>query len=227
MLPIRALLLDAVGTAIYPAEEVSVTYARLGAAHGSRLTAEAIVPRFRRAFGRQEREDAARCCATSEEHERHRWRSIVAEVFSDVAASEALFEELWRHFSQPKAWRVYSDVEPLLLATARRGVAVVLASNFDARLRSIASGLPALRGLTDFAISSEIAWKKPSPSFFAAVLGHLKCDPAEVMAVGDDRTNDYEGGRRAGLRSFLLERQGSRTDEATITSLDQLVPHLN
>lgn len=222
----RAILLDAVGTTIYPAKDVSRTYAEYGRRHGSALNADAIRGRFRETFRRQEELDRAHGHATSEPRERERWRAIVGDVFLDVENLDRLFQELWEHFASPGAWRAFPDVGPFLAAAGERGIQVILASNFDARLRGIVPGLPDLQGVSGIAISSEIGWKKPSREFYRHILSEWGLAPQEVLAVGDDRTNDYDGARAAGMTSYLVDRSVQSGGEFSVRSLDQLIPML-
>ncbi|MAV35602.1 MAG: hypothetical protein CMJ59_09095 [Planctomycetaceae bacterium] len=50
----KAVLFDAVGTLIYPDPEVAAAYHQAGREHGSRMSLDRIVDRFRDAFSRQE-----------------------------------------------------------------------------------------------------------------------------------------------------------------------------
>jgi putative hydrolase of the HAD superfamily len=50
-------------------------------------------------------------------------------------------------------------------------------------------------------------------------------DPGQVLLVGDDRVNDYEGARAAGLHAVLLDprRREPVPEEARIGRLDDLL----
>ncbi len=208
---IRAVAFDAVGTLIHPEPSPAVTYAAVGRAHGSRLTVAEIATRFRTAFAREEALDLANGLRTSEERERRRWRHIVGEVLNDVSDPERCFEELFAHFSRPDAWRCDPAVAAVLGELRRRGYVLAMASNYDARLRSVAAGLPELRPLRHVVISSEVGWRKPATEFFAALCARLGLPPGEILLVGDDRVNDYEGAMAAGLRAALVGERGVGT----------------
>ena len=85
-------------------------------------------------------------------------------------------------------------------------VALGLGSNYDARLRSVVDGhddLAPLRGRV--VISAAVGFRKPAAEFFAEVMRVAGCEPGEILFVGDDVENDYEGATAAGLRAVLLE----------------------
>jgi putative hydrolase of the HAD superfamily len=83
-----------------------------------------------------------------------------------------------------------------------------MASNYDARLRSVAAGLPELRPLRHLVISSEVGWRKPAPEFFAALCERTGLAPGAILFVGDDPANDYDGATAAGLRAVLVGEEG-------------------
>jgi putative hydrolase of the HAD superfamily len=83
-----------------------------------------------------------------------------------------------------------------------------MASNFDTRLRSVVAGLPELAAVGRLVISSEVGWKKPAPAFFQALTAAFELPAAEVLLVGDDLDNDFEGARAAGLPALLLDPAG-------------------
>jgi putative hydrolase of the HAD superfamily len=203
---IRAILLDAVGTTIVPASPVSQTYHLFGRRHGSRLELQETGTRFREAFRIEDEIDRAAGYVTSEARERDRWRKIVQAVFSDVKDWQGLFEELWSHFAQPQTWQPVPDAVRFIQETVAKGIRIVLASNFDQRLRTIVSAFAELSALEGLAISSEIGWRKPAPRFYLAVLDRLCLRPEEVLSLGDDEVNDVQGAMAAGLQARLVRR---------------------
>lgn len=202
---VRAIFFDAVGTLIVPDPPAAAVYAAVGRRFGSRLGEGEIAARFRAAFCREEEQDQAEGMRTDEAREEARWRTIVAEVLADVADPEACFQALFTHFARPEAWRCYPEVARVLAALAERGYRLGLASNFDERLRPIAAALSPLRPLHYLVISSTVGWRKPATAFFQRVCREVSLPPEAILLVGDDRVNDYEGARQAGMRAVLLD----------------------
>ena len=215
---------DAVGTLIHPDPPAPLVYAAAGRRFGGRLAEATIAARFRAAFRRQEELDRAGNLRTDEAREVARWRAIVCEVLDDISDTEMCFQELYAHFAQPGAWRCQPKSAAVLAALAERGHLLGIASNFDHRLRGLVENMPALRPVRDLVISSEIGWRKPAPEFFAAMCRHAGSTPEQILYVGDDLVNDYQGARDAGMRAVLLATQGIAGDpvEARITSLREL-----
>jgi putative hydrolase of the HAD superfamily len=205
---VRAVVLDAVGTLIVPEPPAPRVYAAVGGRYGSRLAPEVIAQRFAAAFRWQEAVDRAAGFRTSEPRELERWRYIVATVLDDVSDPEACFRELFEHFSRPDAWRCDPDAEAVLRELAGRGYTLAMASNYDRRLRRVAAGKPELQLLRHLVISSEVGWRKPAAGFFEALCRSLGHPADQILHVGDDPANDYEGAHAAGLHALLFDPNG-------------------
>jgi putative hydrolase of the HAD superfamily len=220
---VRAILFDAVGTLIHPDPSAAQVYAEVGRRHGSRHDIADIRQRFAAAFGREEALDLVNGLRTTEEREVRRWRRIVLEVLDDAADPDACFAELYRHFSLPEGWRCEVEVTTVLETLNQRGYVLGIASNYDHRLRSVVAGLPALRPLRHLIISSEVGWRKPAPEFFAAAAARLGLPVADILIVGDDPVNDYDGARAAGLQAVLLDPEGEEQAAIRIACLTDLL----
>jgi putative hydrolase of the HAD superfamily len=205
--PIRAVVFDAVGTLIQLDPPAGDVYARFAAHFGSRLDAGEIRRRFALAFAAQERNDAERGHRTDEGRELGRWRQIVGEVIDDIDSTPC-FQALYDHFTLASSWRCDADAAGLIRELKGRGFVVGMASNFDHRLRAIATGSPELTGLDHLWISSEVGWKKPAEGFFHEVGRTLGTESGHILFVGDDRTNDYDGATAAGMASLLFDPRG-------------------
>jgi putative hydrolase of the HAD superfamily len=221
---VRAVFFDAVGTLIHPEPAADLVYARVGQARGSRLTSAEISARFRGAFAREEQVDRDHGLRTDERRETERWRRIVAAVLDDVADIGGCFEELFEHFARPESWRCEEDAARVLAQLANRGVAVGMASNYDRRLHRVLAGLPELQPLDHVVISAEVGWRKPAAEFFAALGRVTGLPPEQILFVGDDRRNDFDGARSAGLRAVLFDPKLQALDLAgRITRLGALL----
>ncbi len=209
MARIRAIVFDVGGTLIYPADPVGETYAKFAYRHGVKLPAEATTNAFRLAM--KEGGPRAKGTIPTDGDDRVWWKQIVhaslqENKFTDPAAFETFFEEVYLHFAKPEAWGVYPEVLEVFEALRDRGVDMVVLSNWDARLHSVLDG----HGLGEYFgqrfISAELGWEKPDPAIYRHVAEILRLPAASLLSVGDDPRNDLEGPRKAGWKAVQIER---------------------
>lgn len=228
---IRAVFFDAVGTLLFPTPGALLVYSHVARRLGLDLSHTALRERFVAAYRAEEEADRAAGWVTSEAREVARWRRIVTETLSGVRYPDACFEELFEHFARPSAWTVNADAAAVLPALRDRGLILGLASNYDARLESVLAGHPELAPLRErVVISAAVGFRKPAAEFFREVVRAAGCDPREVLLVGDDLGNDYEGATAAGMEAVLLVPPRTADDppppvERWITSLGALLEH--
>ena len=205
----RAVFFDAVGTLLFPSPPAPVVYAAAAREHGLDITHEEIRSRFVRAFRAEEELDRAAGWATSEEREQSRWRRIVSDTLSGVADAGPCFRRLYDHFAQPSAWTVPADVGRLFARLMDLGIMLGLASNYDRRLLSVVAGKPELGPLREsVVVSSLVGWRKPAARFFDEVVRVAGIGRGQILFVGDDLENDFEGATAAGLQAVLLDERG-------------------
>jgi putative hydrolase of the HAD superfamily len=210
MARIQAVYFDAVGTLLFPDPPAEEVYAAVGRAHGIAVSAAEVRQRLRQAFAEQEEVDRLRGWRVDAAREVSRWRAIVQACLPavDLHQAEAIFRELFEHFARPQAWRLAAEAGMVLEALLRRGLSCGMASNYDARLRSVVAGFPELARLQErLVISAEVGYRKPSAAFFTAVAYQAGCPPFQVLYVGDDLVLDYQAARVAGLQAVWYRPQ--------------------
>jgi putative hydrolase of the HAD superfamily len=205
----RAIVFDAGGTLLYPADPVGETYARFARAHGLKLHAESTTTAFREAF----KSCAPRAKGTipSDGNDRAWWKQVVTRALQDKTfpnpeTFEAFFEDVYLYYAKPEAWGIYPEVFEVLEALRDHEVDLVVLSNWDARLHAVLDK----SGLGEFLprrfISAEIGWEKPDPAIYRHVAEILRLQPGSLLSVGDDPKNDIEGPKKAGWRAVQIER---------------------
>lgn len=209
----RAVFFDAVGTLLFPDPAAPVVYAETARRHGLTLSPADVRARFIAAYRVEEEADAATDWATSEARERDRWHRIVTDTLAGVSDPDACYRHLFDHFAKPAAWRVAPDAADVLTALHRRKLLLGLGSNYDARLWPVLAGFPELAPVRDrVIISAAVGVRKPGAGFFWEVARTANSSASEVLFVGDDIGNDYEGATAAGLHAVLLDPHGRYPD---------------
>jgi len=78
-----------------------------------------------------------------------------------------------------------------------------------------------------FSATSDFRLVKKRPEFYLLVCRRLNVGPGEVVHVGDHPEYDFEVPRRLGIRSYLLDREGSREGEFIVHDLRELERRLD
>ncbi len=202
---VRALLLDAGGTLLHPAEPVAETYARVARRHGVQAPVARVRDGFRRAFAAPW--PGLRYVGDG----RPFWRFVVAEATG--SADPALFEALYAHYAQPDAWRVDPAGRAGLGAVRRRGGRTAVVSNWDTRLGPLLAELGLVDLLDAVVISAEVGAEKPDPAPVRAALSALSVAPGEALMIGDGPA-DRSAAEAAGVRAWILGHEIADLEEA-------------
>ena len=66
---------------------------------------------------------------------------------------------------------------------------------------------------------------KPDPKAYAYVIKKAGCNADEILFIGDNRVNDYEGPIRSGMRAVLVDRENTCKED--IAKINDLTPLLD
>jgi putative hydrolase of the HAD superfamily len=102
----------------------------------------------------------------------------------------------------------YPDVLPALGELRERGLTLVIASNWDCSLPDWLRPTGILELVDGVVTSAEVGAGKPDPRVFARALQVAGAEPAEALHAGDKVDNDVEGAAAAGVRGVLVQREG-------------------
>ena len=205
---IKVVMLDAVGTMIYPAESIPDSYCRVVAHHtGHQLNPSDVATTVHEALKRRSNCNAEGEYSSSEQEEYTFWQNLIEAICPVASQTKACFDDLFTYFASPDAWRCYDDVGPLLELLRQKGVRIAIGSNFDRRLHAVCNGQPSMAALQDRIISSEIGWRKPASRFYSSAATAFQCQPDEILMVGDDFENDVAGAIHAGCQAVWLNRK--------------------
>jgi putative hydrolase of the HAD superfamily len=102
----------------------------------------------------------------------------------------------------------YPDVLPALAELRDRGVARVVASNWDCSLPDWLGPAGIMELVDGVVTSAEVGAGKPDARVFERALGVAGVAAGEALHVGDKVDNDVEGATAAGVRAVLIQREG-------------------
>lgn len=209
--PLRAVLVDAVGTVMRLREPVGVTYARLAGAGEAAALQQAF------AAGLRSRPPMAFPGLSGDPlhaAERAWWRALVESVFA--AAGTPLpaggFDRLWEHYAGAAAWEAAPGAHALLRAARARGLRTGMVSNFDHRLPGVLAALGLAALLDVVVLPADAGAAKPDARIFRLALARLGVAADAAVYVGDDADEDVAGATAAGLRAVDVAALGDLTD---------------
>ncbi|KAJ8423193.1 hypothetical protein Cgig2_023384 [Carnegiea gigantea] len=186
----KALLVDAVGTLLVPAQSTAQIYRQIGEKYGVKYSEDEILSRYRRAY--------------EQPWGRSRLRKINAICYTEGCTDAQYFEELYNYYMTEKAWQLCDpNAEKVFQALRKAGVKVAVVSNFDTRLKPLLRALNCDHWFDAVAVSAEVAAEKPNPIIFLKACDLLGVKPEDAVHVGDDRRNDIWGARDAGCDAWL------------------------
>jgi putative hydrolase of the HAD superfamily len=208
--PLRAVLLDALGTLLELEPPAPFLRAQLSRRFGVALSdadadraIAAEIAYYRRHFdeGRDEPSLAGlrRRCAQA-------LRDGVPDAVRDrlpPAASlvDALLESL--------RFRSFPEVHAALSAYRDRGLRLVVVSNWDVSLHDRLRELGVTPMLDGVVTSAEAGARKPSPAIFEQALQVAGVAAGAAVHVGDSIDEDVAGARAAGIEPVLVRRDGT------------------
>lgn len=219
--PVRALLLDALGTLLEldpPAPRLQDQLRRRGIEVGEALAERAIAAEiaYYRSHLDEGRDDPSlerlrRRCA--EVVTRELARGLDGELPGPAEMTEVLLASI--RFTR------FADVEPVLGELKRRGLRLVVVSNWDVSLHAVLDRLGVAAHLDGIVTSAEVAVRKPAPEIFERALALAGARPAEARHVGDSLEEDVAGARAAGIDPILI-RRGSEATPAGVPVISSL-----
>ncbi len=209
----RAVSLDAGNTLLHCRPTPPEIYAAHLSRHGRPVTPEEAAAVFRRVWAGMQREvePGRDRYGAFPGGERGWWLEFVRRVVRELehdAAVEPLFEALYAAFTDPAIWHLYPDVEPALDELGRRGLQLLVVSNWDRRLPALLERLGIAHRFRRIVVSALEGVEKPSPEIFRRAAAAVGTAPEELLHVGDSPREDYAGARAAGCRAVLLDREG-------------------
>jgi putative hydrolase of the HAD superfamily len=210
----KAILLDAVGTLIYPREPVGETYARVARSYGVEREATTLDQQFAAVFPALPKVVyPMHSSAQWEFAEKEWWCALVRAVFKEEFADfDSFFEEVWQYYDTPQAWSLYPEVLEVLEQWQQQEIKLAIVSNFDKRLIHVLEGLNLDHCFSAVVHSSLAGAAKPDPKIFTTCLNRLGVYAHEVLHVGDSWQDDVIGALNAGLAVAWVKRDGTQPD---------------
>jgi putative hydrolase of the HAD superfamily len=218
--PIRAVLLDALGTLIElerPWPHLVDELAARGVVVGEDDARAAMLAEM--AYYRAHHDEAVDWAALKDL--RRRCAAVVQEQLQTSLPLDDVLDALLGAIR----FRAYPEVPDVLARLRAGGARLAVVSNWDVSLHDVLERT-GLRPLVDaVVISAELGVAKPDPAIFRAALDRLRAAADGAVHVGDSLEHDVAGARAAGLEAVLVARNGAAAPDGvrTVASLAELV----
>jgi putative hydrolase of the HAD superfamily len=203
---IETVFLDAGGVLVFPNwTRVSDALARHGVAVPAEMLAQAE-------FRAKRRLDLGETISATNDTQRG-WlyfNLTLEEAGVDrTARSDAALDELRTYHSGENLWEsVPDDVMPTLNALRAMGLALVVVSNANGKLRYLFDRVGLTSAVDVLFDSHEEGVEKPDPRLFQIALARAHARPETTLHIGDLYHVDVIGARAAGLHAVLLDIAG-------------------
>ncbi len=229
--PIKAIFFDAVGTLFDVKGSVGEVYAQYAKKYGVRDSGEMIAA-LNRAFKETMKTLPAPVFAVDrpeklKQCERLWWFDVVHAVYYRVGMFEGFddfFDEVFESFGRATHWQLFPETHEVLMQLKEQGFELGIITNFDSRFFQVARALDIHQFFDSVTISSLAGAAKPASKIFSYALEQHMLTPDEVLHVGDDPIEDFEGARQAGFHGILIDRSGIATyDEHNLPHLSSLL----
>lgn len=201
---------DVGSTLLHPEPNVPEMFASVARRHGFDLSVRDVEPGWAEADAFYEREylrDGDFWCA----HDRAvqiylDMYELMARTAGIVDGARELALAVNDAYADPENWAVYPDVKATLDGLKRRGFALGVISNWDAKLTELLRGVRLLPYFDEILSSAAVGCRKPDRTIFELACERMGVQPARAVHVGDNPEADGEGARNAGLRPVIVDR---------------------
>jgi putative hydrolase of the HAD superfamily len=218
--PIRAVLLDALGTLVElerPWPHLVDELAARGVVVGEDQARAAMLAEM--AYYRAHHDEAVDWEALKD------LRRRCAAVVQDASQTALALDDVLDALLGAIRFRAYPEVPATLASLRAGGARLAVVSNWDVSLHDVLERT-GLRPLVDaVVISAELGVAKPDPAIFRAALQRLDAPAHGALHVGDSLEHDVAGARAAGIEAVLVARNGAVAPDGVraIATLTELV----
>jgi putative hydrolase of the HAD superfamily len=152
--------------------------------------------------------------ATYDENRRKEfWTEYNTSILEKLGVKENtvfLAEQIDKLWWECSLLELYSDVEPTLSGLKAKGLKLGLVSNgFKQDLDHVLGELGLKKWFDAVVCIESCNCAKPDKEIFLYALDKLEVKPSDALFVGDSVEQDYEGAMNVGIRSYLIDREGT------------------
>lgn len=211
---IKAIVTDIDGTLVSLSKGVGECYAELLAEFGYNADGQRLNEISRSVWKEFEPEylNAANQYRTNSARERELWHSFVRRVLVEAghscASDPGIVSGIYEVFSTERFRVVEAGVANFLVTARGKGVKLFAATNNDLRSKTVLTRLNLASLFDGIFVAGELACKKPSPDYFAALCRETGFAAHSMIHIGNDPLLDFEAPIACGWRAVLYDPKG-------------------
>lgn len=144
-----------------------------------------------------------------------------------ISAPDFLIDQVQKKIREElNSLSLYADVKPTLTTLSDRGIPFAICSNLASPYGEAVDRL-----LSDFqfirCMSYEVGFIKPEAGIYQFLINKTNVKPENCLFIGDTLLADYDGPRQFGMNALHLVRDTPGENHFTISSLTEILAHLD
>ncbi|KHJ92475.1 HAD hydrolase, REG-2-like, family IA [Oesophagostomum dentatum] len=209
---VQVVSFDVNDTLISEGEPFNEVYSRVASDNGVDVNPDSIANSYPKYM--KDLSDKHPCFGFSSIGDFEWWKRIVVGCLQEGCSTKInrdtaneIAHDLYDFYATAKAWKLIDPkLKSVLENLRKKGVGLVVVSNFDARVRSVLQEF-GLYDLFDVIVASgEIGVEKPSPKIFEKVQEHFQLSNAsQMLHIGDNVEKDYRAALDFGANALLFD----------------------
>jgi len=120
-------------------------------------------------------------------------------------------------------FKLFEDTQAVLQGLQERGIPMIILSNWDVSLHRTCDMLSITQYFQTIIASLEEGVEKPEKQLFDIAASRLEIPAGEILHIGDDPIADMHGGREAGFKATLIDRNAPSNPPTQIQSLVEVL----
>ena len=152
------------------------------------------------------------------------WGLLFQVMFEDLRLGKRdlipAVEAAYHKFTDASLWVLEPTFQDLVNFLQGRNIKLFVTSNWDLRLPGIMKNLGIDTCFEKVITSALVGFEKPSEKIFQYLVSAARCNPEQILHVGDRLEDDFKGAKAAGLKAVLYG--SNRQEDQNFQSIPQI-----
>ncbi len=160
------------------------------------------------------------------------WRELTLDWLTEADLSAELLDPVLEVAREKlfgpnsTVFKLYDDVVPCLEQLKSAGQRMAIISNWDNSLHRAVEMFDLTKYFELVIASLEEGVEKPDPRLFEITFERLGVEAGQVLHVGDNPIDDWQGAKNAGCQALVIDRENPQPSDFRLRSLSELPKRL-